>query len=98
MSYSVRIANYESSQMLNICDAELVGKKIEQDDLEINISKGYYGQRLVEENEASKLLQSASIINMVGEKTISLSIKLGVGSKNGVKRICDVPFLIVFKM
>jgi hypothetical protein len=35
---------------------------------------------------------------MVGNKTISLSIELGIGSENGVKIISGVPFLIIFNM
>ena len=35
---------------------------------------------------------------MVGKNSVSLSIELGVGSENGVKKVAGVPFLIVFKM
>lgn len=83
--------------MLNICDAELVGKTVRQSDLEIKITKSYYGDRIVDEKEAESLLRTSSIINMVGRKTIDLSIKIGVGTANGVKEIEGIPFLIVFK-
>lgn len=83
--------------MLNICDAELIGRIVRQSDLEIKISESYYGQRVVDEQEAASLLRSSSIINMAGRKTIDLSIKIGVGSSKGVKEIENVPFLIVFK-
>lgn len=84
--------------MLNICDAELLGRTIRQDGLSMDIAKSYYGERLVEEREAAGLLRSSSIINMVGSNTVSLSIKLGIGSRDGIKTISGVPFLIVFKM
>jgi len=64
----------------------------------MTISKSYYGEKIIDHEEAESLLKSASIINMVGKETISLSLKLGVGSENGVKKIGGVPFLIVFKM
>ena len=83
--------------MLNICDAELVGKTVRQSDLEIRITKSYYGDRVVDEKEAESLLRTSSIINMVGRKTIDLSIKMGIGSAKGVKEIEGIPFLIVFK-
>lgn len=83
--------------MLNICDAELVGKTLRQSDLEIRITKSYYEDRIVDEREAESLLRNSSIINMAGKKTIDLSIKLGIGSANGVKEIEGIPFLIVFK-
>lgn len=83
--------------MLNICDAELVGRTLRQSDLEVRITKSYYGDRVVDEREAESLLRNSSIINMAGKKTIDLSIKLGIGSAKGVKEIEGVPFLIVFK-
>jgi hypothetical protein len=98
MQFSVRVSDYQKKTMLNICDAELLGKKIVQDDLTMNISESYYGNRFVDQEEAESLLQNSSIINMVGKETVSLSVKIGVGSENGIKIISGIPFLIVFNM
>ncbi len=98
MQFSVRVSNYQKNTMLNICDAELLGKKIIQDGLNVHISESYYGEKLVEKEEAKSLLKNSSIINMVGKETVSLSIELGIGSENGIKTISDIPFLIVFKV
>ncbi len=98
MQFSIKTTDYQKNLMLNICDAELLGKNIVEDELKMNISESYYGEKLVEHEEARTLLKNASIINMVGKETISLSLELGVGSENGVKKIGGVPFLIVFKM
>lgn len=84
--------------MLNICDADLLGKKIAEKDLKLNISESYYGERIVEKEEAENLLKQSSIINMVGKETVSLSTSLGIGSEQGIKEIGGIPFLIVFKM
>ena len=96
MQFSVRITEYQKKIMLNICDAELLGKKITQDELNIHISESYYGERFIEKKEATDLLKQSSIINMVGKETVSLSIELGVGSENGIKTISGIPFLIIF--
>jgi len=98
MQFSVKITDYQKNLMLNICDADLLGKSILQDELTMNISKSYYGDKIVGKKEAAQLLESSSIINMVGKNTVSLSLELGIGSENGIKRISGVPFLIVFKM
>lgn len=97
MSFAVRTVSYQNHLMLNICDANLVGKTITKSDFEFNISKSYFVERLVKQNEAEELLKKYTIINMVGEETISLSVKLGIGSSKGVKKINDIPFLLVFK-
>jgi hypothetical protein len=98
MQFSVKILDNQKDRVLNICDADLLGKKIIEDNLNMNISKSYYGEKIVEHKEAQSLLKNSKIINMVGKNTISLSLELGVGSENGVKKIGGVPFLIVYKM
>ena len=79
-----------------MCDAELIGKEVVDGELKIHISENYYGKQIVEKDEALSMLKSASILNLVGKKTISLAIDLGIGSKDGVKIISDIPFLIIF--
>ena len=98
MQFSVKVSDYQKSLMVNICDIDLLGKNLVEDKLNVNISKSYYGEKIIEHEEAKHLLKNAAIINMVGKDTISLSIELGVGSENGVKKIAGVPFLIVYKM
>jgi len=97
MAFAVRTVIYQQNRMLNICDADLVGRTITKPDLTLNISRSYFAERIVEKEEAEELLKTCSIINMIGKDTISLSIKIGVGSSKGVKEIDGVPFLLVFK-
>ena len=98
MLFSVRVTNYQNNLMLNICDSHLLGKKIIDDKITMHISKSYYCERLVEKEEAETLLKKSSSINMVGQETVSLSISLGIGTYEGVKKINGVPFLLIFKM
>jgi len=98
MLFSVRITNQQNNLLLNICDAPLLGKKLVEKKLKLNISESYYGERIVEKEEAENLLKNCSSINMVGKETVSLSVSLGIGTKEGIKQINGVPFLLVFKM
>ena len=47
MQFSVRISDYQKNTMLNMCDAELIGKEVVDGELKININ---------ESNSSSKLL------------------------------------------
>jgi len=96
MQFSVRISDYQKNTMLNMCDAELIGKEVVDGELKINITESYYGSQIIDKDEAISLLKSASILNLVGKETISLATELGIGSKDGVKIISDTPFLIIF--
>ena len=96
MQFSVRIADYQKNTMVNMCDAELMGKSVVDGELKIHISERYYGEQLVDKDEAMSFLKSASMMNLVGKDTISLAIGLGLGSESGIKIISDIPFLIIF--
>ena len=96
MQFSVRISDYQKNTMVNMSDAELIGKDIIDGELKIHISESYYGTQLVDKDQAISFLKSASILNLVGKDTISLAIELGIGSESGVKIISDIPFLIIF--
>ena len=98
MSFSIKLTDYQKNAILNICDANLLGKKITEKELEVHISQSYYGEKIVEKEEAKTLLKNSSIINMVGKEIVSLSTSLGIGSEDGIKEIDGIPFLIVYKM
>jgi uncharacterized protein len=96
MQFSVQISDYQKNTMVNMCDAELLGKDVVDGELKIHISESYYGKQLVDKDKAISFLKSASILNLVGKETISLAIDLGIGSESGIKIISDIPFLIIF--
>jgi len=96
MQFSVKVSDYQKNIMINMCDAELMGKDIVDGELKININENYYGKQLVDKSEAISLLKSASIMNLVGNETVSLATDLGIGSESGIKIISNVPFLIIF--
>jgi len=96
--FSARLINHKDTSMLNICDTELLGKTLNRGSFTLKISEKYYGEKVVEKEEAESLLKESHNINMVGKEIISLSTDIGVGSQEGVKEIDGIPFLIVFKM
>ena len=96
--FSARLIRHKDSNMLNICDKDLLGKTLNRDNFRLKISEKYYAEKIVEKEEARDLLQKSDNINMVGKEIIDLSVNMGIGSQKGVKVIDGVPFLIVFKM
>ena len=98
MLYSVKIISRNGNTMLNMCDSELLGKTISDVKLVMKISKNYYHDQFVEQEEAKDLLKKSNNINLVGNETISLSLELGIGTEQAVKLIDKIPFLIIIKM
>ena len=96
--FSARLIRHQDTNMLNICDSDLLGKTLNRDNFSLKIREEYYAEKTIEKEEAKDLLKQSSNINMVGKNIIDLSVGMGIGSENGVKVIDGIPFLIVFKM
>jgi hypothetical protein len=97
MNYALRTTRYQGSTMINICDIELVGTKLEQGKIIVDLTKEYFQQEIIEESKAENLLQTCSIANLVGERIINKAIKLKLAKEISIKRICGIPFLMIFK-
>jgi len=96
--FSAHLIHHNDGLMLNICDADLLGKTLNRDNFTLKISEKYYAEKVVDKEEAKDLLKRSNSINMVGKEIISLSVNMNIGSRAGVKEIDGIPFLIVFKM
>jgi len=96
--FSARLINHNDTSMLNISDAELLGRTLSKGNFTLKITENYYAEKTVGKEEAKDLLRSSNSINMVGKEIVSLSVNMGIGSEDGIKEIDGIPFLIVFKM
>lgn len=83
--------------MISVCDAGLVGKILRQGEIVLSLSGDYFQEEVIGVNKAEDLLKKCSIANLVGEKIVALAISLGLAKEVSVKRICGVPFLMIFK-
>lgn len=94
--FYIRKMNYQGSLMINICDEELVGKNIESDSLNINITNEFFNE-VVNENEITSLLKKCSIANLIGRRVVDKTLSLGLAKKESIKIVSDIPFLMIFK-
>jgi len=97
MNYALRTMLYQGSAMVNICDIELVGTKLEQGEIVVDLTREYFQQEIIEEREAENLLKTCSVANLVGERIVNKAIKLRLAKEISIKRISGIPFLMIFK-
>jgi|YelNatPaOPRAMG01_1025707.scaffolds.fasta_scaffold10145_4 hypothetical protein len=76
-----------------ICDEELLGKKLKmkEKNITIEISEKFYRGKLIDENTAKKLLDKATIGNLMGKNIVELASKNGFIVKENVILIDGVP-------
>lgn len=82
-----------------ICDSELLGKRFEEGEFQLDIKESFYkGEKLLEE-KAIKIMQDMSkedaTFNIVGERSVNTALKAGIISEHGIKKIQNIPFAMV---
>jgi hypothetical protein len=95
--FSVRTTPYKGSLLVNICDEELIGRTVSEGNLKVHISRDYYAGEVVGGGEALRLIRTGSIVNLAGRRSVSLAVDNEVGSKEAVREIESVPFLMIYK-
>ena len=95
-----KIHSAGASQVLALCDSELLGKVFESGDFVLDLKKyrSFYDGEKAGEKTVIESLVGATNVNAVGERSVALACKaLGV-SKPGAKKIGGVPHLQVYKL
>ena len=94
--FYIRKMHYQGSLMVNICDEELLGKNIESDTLNINITSEFFNE-IVNEKDITTLLKKCSIANLIGKRVVDKTLSLGLAKRDSIKVVSDIPFLMIFK-
>jgi len=82
-----------------ICDSDLIGKKFEEDRFQLDIKENFFKGEEYSEEQAIRIIKKMSAedatFNIVGEKSVNTSLKAGIISEDGIKKIQGVPFAMV---
>jgi hypothetical protein len=95
--FSVRTAEYSGSVLVNICDEELIGRTVTDGKLNLHLSKEFYTGEVVGNGDALRLIRTCAIINLAGKRSVSLAVDNGIGAREAIREIEDVPFLMIYK-
>jgi uncharacterized protein len=95
--FIARTIKYEQMVLVNICDEELLGTTIKSRELEMPISKEYFGSEKVNEREAIDLVKRSSIVNLAGSRIVSKVVMANLASMRAVKQVGNVSFLMIYK-
>jgi hypothetical protein len=83
--------------MVAICDLDLIGSKLEQNGLVINLTREYYQQEVIEQPRVQEFLHKCDIANLVGERIVKQALDMKLAKEVSIKRIAGVPFLMIYK-
>jgi hypothetical protein len=88
----------DTGDIVAVCDRELLNTTISQDKLSITITEAFYGNIPAGENEVKDALKNAGNINLIGERSVSLAIELGLLTKSGCMMIGKVPHAQIYRL
>ena len=89
--FSYKVYKSNEDVMLAISDTYLIGKRFEENDMQLKVPEDFYSGSTCDRNEAVKLIKDATIINAVGNNIISLMIEKNLIEKDRVLKIGGVP-------
>ncbi len=95
---AIRIHANETGSVLAAADAQLLGKTLNEGKISLNVSKTFYHEKMVDENELVEHLNEAGNINLIGEETVKVAVKQGIISQNSARRIAGVPHAQIYKI
>jgi uncharacterized protein len=95
--YIARRIKWHDAVLVNICDEELLGTTVKGGEVDIHISRDYFGADKVDEKGAIGLIEESSIVNLAGSRIVEKVVSANLAAKQAVKQVGDVSFLMIYK-
>ena len=81
----------DNKKIVAVCDSNLIGKKLEEKNLQLDLTSRFYSGEEKAEKDIIKLFHEAYIVNLVGNDSVNLGLKLGIVSNSNIIYIKKVP-------
>lgn len=82
-----------------VCDKELIGKKFENEEFQLDIKENFFSGEPHSEKEVIEIMKDMmkedATFNLVGEKSVNAGLKAGIINEEGIKEIRGIPFALV---
>jgi len=76
--------------LLAVCDKEIVGEKLGDKDLVLEVKESFYKGDLIGIDEAIGLMENATIVNMVGNRIVAAAVDAGIITEKNTMEISGV--------
>jgi hypothetical protein len=70
--------------MVAVCDCDVMGKKITEGKLVLDVCKDFYGEEKIAADTAIDLLKRATVANLVGKDAVKYGIEAGLIHREAV--------------
>lgn len=87
----VKVHIASSRKIVAVCDSELLGKKFEENGLQIDLTGSFYKGEEADEEKVELMLKHAYVADFVGKDSVKLGIKSGLVEEANVSVVKGVP-------
>lgn len=96
----ISIGIYKQGQdlLIGACDEQLIGKTFVEGKFHLKVKKEFYGGNRINIADLRNYLKRATIANLVGEKTVSCAIQMGLIDPDCVLTIKGIPHAQMVRM
>ncbi|MDD1655669.1 MAG: DUF424 domain-containing protein [Methanomicrobiales archaeon] len=88
----------DGTEVVAVCDRELLNTTITHGDITIRISESFYGNRPASKEEVRTILETAANANLIGEQCVALAVEMGFVERSGCIMLGKVPHAQVFRI
>jgi hypothetical protein len=89
--FRIKRYNQGKERLLAACDDDVLGRKLHEGKLHLNVTPEFYDGFEADEQELEVQLRSCTIANLVGQRCVDVAIRLGYVERDNVIRIEGVP-------
>ena len=95
---SMKVYTQGDDMVVGACDEELLGKRFVDGKFQIDVSKKFYEGDRVDKGVLQRILEDATIANLVGTETVACAIKLGLVDPDCIMKIKGIPHAQIVRM
>lgn len=88
----VKVHRSGDSEVVAICDKDLIGNELNSKGLSLNVSESFYKGELKGKEEVKIILKDARNINLVGKECVGIAELLGLIDKGNIIFFDGIPY------
>lgn len=96
----MRIFKRGNEKIVAVCDSEIIGKVLREGEITLDLERyaGFYKGESVDEARVKKELKSATSVNLVGNRAVSIAKNLKLIKDSDIMNIASVPHVQIYEI
>ena len=98
MEVYVKVTRWGRHTLLAVCDTDILGKTFKKDGIVFEIKEEFYNGYKTNIDEALKLIEQSTIVNLCGRNIVKKAIERGYVHPEAIFEICGVLHAQIMRM